>query len=304
MEQIKFHLSKNKMNFGGFNQDLEKSKFIIFGVPLDATSTFRPGSRFAPTAIREAASNIETFSFRTRVDTEEIMIYDAGDLTINENLEKILNRIGEVVEAIIKMNKTPIIIGGEHTITYGAIKNLGKNIGIISFDAHLDLRNEYPLGVKWSHATIMRRIAEKIGTNKLLFIGTRAICREEYEYIEKHQITYITAKEIIEKTLENIVNKIKNKIKEKEISKMWITIDLDVLDPAYAPGVGNPEPEGISTKQLLDIIEEIVKSEINIIGFDVVEVTPIFDNGITTIQAAKIILETVNLLYQTKLSNA
>jgi len=303
MELLKFYLNKSKMHFGGFDQDLNKSKFIIFGAPLDSTSTFRPGSRFAPMAIREAASNIETFSFRAGIDAEEIMIYDAGDLTINENLEKTLEKIGEIVEKITKMNKMPIIIGGEHTITYGAIKNISSNIGVISFDAHLDLRDEYPLGIKWSHATVMRRISEKIGEDKVFFIGTRAICREEYEYAKQKKITYITSKEIMENNTDNIVNRIIRKVTNR-IENIWITIDIDVLDPAYAPGVGNPEPEGITTKQLLDIMEKIIKNNINVIGFDVVEVTPIFDRGVTAIQAAKIILETTCLIYKTRFLNA
>lgn len=303
METLEIHLNRSKAYFGGFNQDLKKSKFIIFGAPIDLTSTYRPGSRFAPSAIREAAANIETFSFRAELDAEEVMIYDAGDLNLGGNLNDNIEKIGEIVVSIIKINKTPIVIGGEHIITYGPAKNLG-NVGLISFDAHLDLRNEYPPNVKWSHATVMRRISEKIGASKMYFIGTRAICREEYEYAKCNGIQYITSREILNEKTDKTIAKISNQLRRKGILRAWMTIDMDVLDPAYAPGVGNPEPEGITAKQLIDIIEGIIRSGIDIVGFDVVEVNPIFDNGITAIHAAKVILETSCLLYKAKLLDA
>ena len=278
------------MPFSGYQKPFNEASYTILGVPFDYTSTYRTGARFAPTAIREASLNIETYSFRTDLDVEKIKIHDLGNLDVSANVDETLKRLELVTRELLEAKKTPIFIGGEHTITLGIVKaleNTGKLV-IISFDAHLDLRNEY-LGLKTSHTTFMRRINEKIKPQKIIEVGTRAVCQEEIEYAEKTGINYITSLEIQREGLEKTKEKLGRLLEGME--NIYLSIDLDVLDPAYAPAVQNPEPEGIDPYMLHELIAEICKK--SVIAFDLVEVTPNYDEGITAIQAAKTIFETI-----------
>ncbi|MCS7385592.1 MAG: agmatinase [archaeon GB-1867-005] len=301
MKAIEFYLSKSNMLFGGFESNLEEAEFVVFGVPFDATSTYRPGSRFAPLAIRNAALNLETYSFRSGIDAQELKIHDAGDIISINDIQSTIKSVSEVTRELLNLGKVPVIIGGEHTITYGAVKAI-QNVGAVIFDAHLDLRDQYPIGVKWSHATVTRRITELIGSSKVVCVGVRAVCREEYEHAARNELLYVTSHEVIEEGVKATAEKVKELIDKNEFEKIWLSIDLDVLDPSSAPGVANPEPEGLTVKQLLDFISEIINNKI--VGFDVVEATPAFDLGITAIQAAKIILETCCLIHRTRLSTS
>ncbi len=286
------------MFFGGFECDFQEAEFIVIGVPFDKTSTFKSGAKFAPNSIRKAAYNIETYSFRTNIDVDDLKIYDAGNLTTLSTVESMINGLSATISEIIKLNKIPVVIGGEHTLTYGIVKAL-KNCGIIIFDAHLDLRDEYPLNIKFSHATVTRRISELISCKKILCLGTRAVCKEEIKYAKDHELRYITSYEINEKNLDEIIDIINFKIREMDVDNLWISIDLDVLDPSIAPEVSNPEPEGINTKTLLDILMRVINDKVA--GFDIVELVPQEVNSITAIQAAKIIFETICLIHKSKL---
>ncbi len=272
--------------FTGNQQTIEDSKYVILGVPLDVTSTYRSGARFAPLAIREASLNIEGYSFRTKVDIEELKIHDLGDLHITGDVELTLGRLALVAQDLFEAKKVPVFIGGEHTITLGVTRSLDKNVALVSFDAHLDLRNEY-LGLTVSHTTFMRRIKEQVNPSKILEIGTRAVCREELDYAKKSGIEFITARQIRKEGISKTVRKIEGILDGFE--KIYLTIDLDVLDPAFAPAVQNPEPEGLDTPTLLDLLTEACDKRI--VGFDLVEVAPHYDRGVTAIQAAKTIFE-------------
>jgi len=283
MEWLKYHLSDEGKHFNGKQCEISEAEFILFGAPIDSTSTYRAGSREAPPMIRLASLNVETYSFRTEMDALDLKIHDAGDIPQTPNINEALNGISKIVSEIVKMGKKPIMIGGEHTVTYGAIKALKKPI--IIFDAHMDLRDEYPYGVKMSHATVSRRIADEIGAENVSIIGVRATCKDEIEYARRVGLKYKTSIEVMESSAKDLMKEIK--INGNEV---WISIDMDVLDPSIAPGVGNPEPEGISVTKLLDILQWIVMNK-KVVGFDLVEVSPPYDNGVTSITAAKIILE-------------
>ncbi|UCC58016.1 MAG: agmatinase [Candidatus Bathyarchaeum sp.] len=283
--------------FMGNQQTFEKAEYVILGVPLDATSTYRSGARFAPHAIREASLNIEGYSFRTKVDIEDLNIHDLGDLHISGDVELTLGRLALVAQDLFEAKKVPVFIGGEHTITLGVTRSLGKNTALVSFDAHLDLRNEY-LGLTTSHTTFMRRIKELVNPSKILEIGTRAVCREELDYAKKSGIEFLTAHQIREdgiaktgETLDCILADCEN---------IYLTIDLDVLDPAFAPAVQNPEPEGLDTSTLLDLLNAVCNQRI--VGFDLVEVAPHYDRGVTAIQAAKTIFEALCCLERARKS--
>lgn len=288
MSNLDLFVSQSNV-FNGIQNSFDTAKYAILGVPFDVTSTYRTGARFAPTAIRQASLNIETYSLRSNYNTEKLPLSDLGDLHISSNPQKTINTLKLVAQDIFNMKKIPVAIGGEHTITLGLLKGLGsknKKTAIVSFDAHLDLRKEF-LGLNLSHTTFMRLVNETIKPAKIIEVGTRAICKEELEYSKKSGIEFITSNQMRKKEPTNIAQEIKNKLSSFE--NVYLSIDMDVLDPAFAPGVQNPEPEGIQTHTLLDILCSICDKRI--IGFDVVEVTPIYDSGLTAITASKIILE-------------
>jgi len=274
--------------FGGFQRSFEEAYYVILGVPLDVTSTFRAGCRFAPSAIRQASLNLESYSFRADINAEELMVHDLGDLHITGDVDETLNQLGLVVKEILEAKKAPVLIGGEHTITLGATKGIDEKIAIVSFDAHLDVRNEY-MGLKASHTTFMRRIYERVKPQKILEIGTRAVCKEELDFAKKQRIQFVTTRQIMEDGLKKTKQKIGGIL--SDFNKIYLTIDMDVLDPAFAPAVQNPEPEGLDTHTVLDLLHEVCKH--SIVAFDLVEAAPHYDNGTTAIQAAKIILETL-----------
>ena len=266
----------------------EKSKYVILGIPLDQSTTYKPGTRFAPERIRLAACNIEFYSLINERTLDDLCFNDLGDVVITPgDLFKTLENTTHVVKGIFNeySDKTLFFLGGEHTITYAIVKALYNEIDeLIVFDAHLDLRDEY-LGSKYNHATVMRRIYEEFNT-PITYIGARAFSSEELEFIKsREEIKVYTPREI--------------DLLKREISfeRVYISIDLDVVDPAYAPGVSNPEPLGITSQTLLEILHVVLKSSKRIIGFDLVEVNPLVDvNDITSILASKIIVEIIGFL--------
>ena len=284
--------------FSGFQKPFEKADYIILGVPFDVTSTYRTGARFGPNAIRQASLNIETYSFRTGIDVEDLKLHDLGDLHISTDTEKTLERIEMVIKDLLETGKTPVIIGGEHTITLGVVKALGgkaSKTAIVSFDAHLDLRHEF-MDLKLSHTTFMRRINEEVKPSKIIEVGTRAVCKEELDYAKKVGIEFFTAKQIRKEGSQRIAEQLREKL--SRYKNVYLSIDMDVLDPAYVPAVQNPEPEGIETHTLLDILYGVCDKRV--VGFDVIEIAPNYDQGISAIQGAKTIFEALCYLEKSR----
>jgi len=275
--------------FSGYQKPFESADYVFFGVPFDWTSTYRSGARFAPQAIREASLNLETYSFHTGLDVEELMIHDLGDLHVSSETRETLSRVELVVKELLKAGKTPVLLGGEHTVTLGAIRALNGKFSVISFDAHLDLRDEY-MKRRVSHTTFMRRLHEQLHPLRIVELGTRAVCKEELEYARQNaDISFITSNEIMRSKVEEVVKRVRELLTESD--KFYLTIDMDVLDPAYAPAVQNPEPEGLDMWTLLELLHGICDSRV--VAFDLVEVTPHYDMGITALQASKIIFESL-----------
>jgi agmatinase len=277
--------------FMGSQQSFEEAEYVILGVPFDVTSTYRTGARFAPLAIREASLNIEGYSFRTGTSIADLKIHDLGDLHVVGDVELTLGRLALVAHDLFEDKKVPVFLGGEHTITLGVMRSLDEDVAVVSFDAHLDLRDDY-LGLSVSHATFMRRIKEDAKPAKILEIGTRAVCKEELDYAKESGIDYLTAQQIREEGVKNMAEAIHEILGGYE--KIYITIDMDVLDPAFVPAVQNPEPEGLDTTTLLDILGAVCDSRV--VGVDLVEVAPNYDRGLTAIQAAKILFEVLSCL--------
>jgi agmatinase len=283
--------------FTGNQQTFEEAEYVILGVPFDVTSTYRSGTRFAPLAIREASLNIEGYSFRTGIDIEDLKIHDLGDLHVAGDVELTLGRLALVAQDLFDAKKVPVFIGGEHTITLGVMRSLDENVALVSFDAHLDLRDDY-LGLTISHTTFMRRIKETVNPSKILEIGTRAVCREELDYAKKSGIEFLTAHQIRKDGTDKTVETINDILEGYE--KIYLTIDMDVLEPAFAPAVQNPEPEGLDTPTLLDLLEAVCDSRV--VGFDLVEVAPHYDRGLTATKAAKTLFEVLCCLERARKS--
>jgi len=277
--------------FGGVLRSFEEAKYVVFGVPFDVTSTFRTGARFGPNAIRQASQNIETYSFRAEIDAEDLPLHDLGDLHVSTSPERTIDLLELVVADLLVAKKMPIAVGGEHSVTLGVMKGLGakaKRTALVSFDAHLDLRKEF-LGLKLSHTTFMRVINEDVKPAKIVEVGTRAVCKEELAYAKEAGIDFFTTQLIRKEGAARTIHRLKEELAPYE--NLYLTIDMDVLDPASAPAVQNPEPEGLETHTLLDILCELCDKRV--VGFDVVEIAPVYDKGISAVAAAKVIFEVI-----------
>jgi len=276
------------LQFSGFSKPLTDAHYIVFGAPYDHTSSYRAGSRFAPNAIREASLNIETYSLRAGIDIENVSIHDAGDVHIADDVSQTLSRVEAVAKDIVDAGKVPVMMGGEHTMTLGIVRSLPSSIGVVSFDAHGDLRNEYG-GEKISHATVLRRITDRVGTDNVFVIGIRALCKEEVDLIQQHSIQTLTPWDIREQGLTQAARRVAEFT--QNFQHTYLTIDSDALDPGFAPGVGNPEFNGLTPDELLTLARAVANERM--LGFDLVEVSPNYDTGVTAAAAARIIFEVI-----------
>lgn len=271
--------------FIGFEENFEESSAVLFGVPFDGTTSFKPGARFAPSAMREDSWAIESYSPYLDKDLEDLKLFDYGNLELPfGDKMKALSMIESTVDEIVEANKIPIMIGGEHLVSYAPVKSLVKkypDLNIIHFDAHTDLRDDY-LGEEFSHATVLRRIFDLVGIGKLNQFCIRSGLKKEFIWAKTNshleKFTY--------NTLPSCVNRLKNK-------PVYITVDLDVFDPSVFPGTGTPEPGGINFHQMLEIIGILSKLE-NVVGIDVVELSPKHDaSGVSTAVACKTLRELI-----------
>ena len=271
--------------FIGFDNEFQEANAVLFGAPFDGTTSFKPGARFAPMAIREDSWAIETYSPYLDKDLEDLKLFDYGNLELPfGDKMKTLSIIENMVDDIVQANKIPIMLGGEHLISYASIKSLAKkytNLNLIHFDAHTDLREHY-LNERFSHATVMRRVHDILGDKKLNQFCIRSGLKEEFIWAKEH--TYL--EKFTYKTLEACVNRLKNE-------PVYISIDLDVFDPSVFPGTGTPEPGGINFHQMLEIIQTL-KNLQNVVGIDIVELSPKYDSsGVSTAVACKTLRELV-----------
>jgi agmatinase len=288
MSYLELYCSQQNV-FGGLQKPFEKAKYVVFGVPFDATSSYRSGARFMPTAVRQASLNIEGYSFRTGNDLADLQLHDAGDLEVSADAKKTVEMCQLVAAEIFASGKVPVAIGGEHTITLGLLKGLGekaKETAVISFDAHLDLRGEF-LGLTLSHTTFMRRVCREVKPPKIFEVGTRSVCQEELDYAKKAGVEFFSMQQIKTEGTQRIVEQLQAKLAAYE--KVYLSVDMDVLDPAFVPATQNPEADGTTTGDLLDIVCALCDERV--VGFDMVEVAPVYDHGISAVVAAKVMFE-------------
>ena len=253
----------------------------IFGIPFDSTHSYKPGCRFGPDAIRDAFNNIEIFQPEFGVDLETVNISDLGNAKHTVVATEMLQMVENVTSELKKQNKQMIILGGEHLITLGSFTCFPKDTGYVVFDAHYDLRDQYA-DIKLSHAAYLRRIVEKRGSENIVHVGARAFVKEELVFLKEHNIATVSDKEIRNGNGTKLLKDITS-----TFDSLYLSIDLDVLDPAFAPGVGNPEAVGISSRELYDMITTLQNKKV--VAADIVELNPTYDNGSTASMAAKMI---------------
>lgn len=274
--------------FMGMDCEYENSNIVVFGAGFDGTTSNRPGTRFASSAMRPEFYGLETYSPVLNLDLEDFNVCDIGDLELSiGNTERVLEEIYEGTKEIVTSNKFPFMIGGEHLVTLPAFRAVNEkydDVHVLHFDAHTDLREEYNNN-KHSHATVIKRIWDIVGDNKIFQFGIRSGTKEEFDFALKQKHTYMEVGTI--DTFSDIVSSLSGK-------NVYLTIDLDVLDPSIFPGTGTPEPGGVNFKEFSKIFTILKNSNINLVGADIVELSPDYDNtSVSTVTACKILRELV-----------
>lgn len=281
-------MQKNIETFLGCDSEFSDSRIVIFGAPFDSTTSYRPGTRFASRHMRAESYGLETYSPYQDLDLEDMKIFDSGDLELCfGDTELALGDIENRTREIMTAGKLPLMIGGEHLVTLGAVRAVFEkypDLHVIHFDAHADLRDEY-LGAKLSHASVMHRVWDMVGDNKIYQFGIRSGERAEFRWGKDH----VTTQKFNFDGLGDVVKRLHGK-------PVYFTIDLDVLDPSVFPGTGTPEAGGVSFKELLDAIFEV--SKLNIVGMDINELSPMLDaSGASTAVALKVMRELIIAVY-------
>ena len=274
--------------YAGAESEYNDAEAVIFGIPYDHTACFKAGAREAPTAIRRASYNFEEIHFEHGIHQRRLEVYDYGNCDDFILPEDMFAEVDFAVRPAINDGKFTVAIGGEHSINIPIIRAFPeRSIALISIDAHLDSRDEY-LGTPNSHACVMRRAAEHLGLDNVYVLGARAIGEEELD--RDDVVPFISSYDIMDMGIEKAIGKALDEVKAE---KVYLTVDIDGIDPAFAPGTGTPEPFGLmpmDVKKVINIIGE------RLVGFDVNEVCPPADpSGITSILAARLINEALSV---------
>jgi len=277
MSFIDLYMNKNPLITS--SDDTEPVATVV-GVPFDSTHSYKPGCRFGPDAIRDSFNNIEVFHPSLQVDLETVNIEDLGNTKHTVVASEMIDMIKKITTELLAKQRQLFILGGEHSITYGTYTSFPKETGYVVFDAHYDLRDEFA-DIKLSHASYLRRIVEERGPENILHVGARAYVKEELEFLKENNIKTISDREIREGKGPQLL-----KDHVSTFDTIYSSFDLDVLDPAFAPGVGNPEAVGLDSRELFDLIHSF--EETKVIGVDIMELNPYHDNGSTASLAAKI----------------
>ena len=284
-------MKKVDLSFQSCKAEYDESKVVLFSVPLDNTTSYRPGTRFAGNAIRVESIGIEWYSPYKDMNLRDFKTVDIGDLDLPMGLvEESLDIVYDTTKQILKDNKLPMMIGGEHLVTYPVVRALKEkypDLHIIHLDAHTDLRDSF-LGRELSHATVLKRCYDILGDGRIYQFGIRSGDKHEFDFAKEGHV-FMRKFDFI--GLEDVIEKIKDK-------PVYITIDLDVLDPSIFPGTGTPEPGGVTFKDLLDATVKFEKLN-NVVGADLVELAPMLDSSnVSTVVAAKALREMILLLHK------
>ncbi len=275
-------LNRNIETFLGCDKEYDASRIVVFGAPFDSTTSYRPGTRFASRTMRAESYGIETYSPYLDLDLEDTAVFDGGDLELCFGApEKALAAIEEFTAGVLNDGKLPLMIGGEHLVTLGAVRAVAEkyqDLHVLHFDAHADLREDY-LGARLSHATVLHRVWDLVGDGRIFQFGIRSGERAEFQWGKDHVATH----KFDFSGLDEVVKQLRDK-------PVYFTLDLDVLDPSVFPGTGTPEAGGVSFLELLGACRKLDK--LNIVGCDINELSPPYDqSGASTAVALKIMRE-------------
>ena len=277
-------LRPNIETFIGCDAAYEKANIVLFGAPFDSTTSFRPGARFGPSAMRHESFGLETYSPYQNRDLCDYAVFDSGDLELPfGSAEAALTEIEERAALILADGKLPLLLGGEHLVTLGSVRAVAArypDLHIIHFDAHADLRQDY-LGTTLSHACVMRRCHDLLGDGRIHQFCVRSGEREEFRFAQAHTCMHALSLEGLEETVDML---------QKTSAPVYFTIDLDCLDPSALPGTGTPEAGGITFLQLLTAMRLVARC--NVVGADLNELAPMLDaSGVSTATACKVLRE-------------
>ncbi len=278
-------LTEKLGDFMGSTPDYRQANVVLVGAPMDFTTSFRPGTRQGPQQIRAVSYGIEEYSVYQDRDLADYAYYDAGDVAVPfGNVAAGLQMIGQTIGQIFDDGKFPFLLGGEHLVSLPAIEQAAQrypNLALLHFDAHADLREEY-LGETLSHATVIRRAVDLLGEKSVYQFGIRSGTKEEFAFARAHTNMYVDQLlEPLQKTVPQLQNR-----------PVYVTLDIDVVDPAFAPGTGTPEPGGCTSREIIQAVNML--AGLNVVGFDLVEVSPANDHSdITAVLAAKIVREVI-----------
>ena len=279
-------MARNIETFIGCDADYDEAQMVLFGAPFDSTTSFRPGARFGPSAIRHESFGLETYSPYQEKDLSDVSVFDSGDLELCFGLaESAVSDIENRTAFILNDDKLPILIGGEHLVTLGSVRAAIRHypsMHIIHFDAHADLRDHY-LGAKLSHACVMRRCQELVGDGKIHQFCIRSGDRKEFEFAKEHTDMHVFSFEGLEELIEEL---------KESYTPVYLSIDLDCLDPSVFPGTGTPEAGGVTFMELLRAIRKVC--ELQVVGADINELAPMLDaSGVSTATACKVLRELI-----------
>lgn len=271
--------------FMGSSDSYEDAGLVIFGAPMDLTVSFRPGTRQGPQQVRLVSHGLEEYSVDLDRCLSDYLYHDAGDVSLPfGTVRESLRRIGSVTAEILASGKFPLVLGGEHLITLAVVREAAgayPDLKVVHFDAHADLRDEY-MGERYSHATVMRRVAEVVGGRNVFQFGIRSGTKDEFAYAREN--TNLFKNEVVEP--------FEKMMPQLAAGPVYVTLDIDVVDPAFAPGTGAAEPGGCSVREIIKAVHLL--GDLNIVGFDLVEVSPVYDqSGRTSLLAAKLVREAI-----------
>jgi len=269
----------------GSTDDYESARVVIFGAPMDVTVSFRPGTRHGPQQVRQVSSGLEEYSVDLDRDLSDYAYYDAGDVALPfGTVQESLRRISQVTGEVLAGGKFPLVLGGEHLITLAVVREVAKlypDLAVVHFDAHADLRDDY-IGEKYSHATVMRRVTELVGGRNIYQFGIRSGTKDEFAFARQH--TNLFTHEVAA-PLRDVIPGLKGR-------PVYVSLDIDVVDPAFAPGTGTAEPGGCTVREITKAVHLL--GDLNVVGFDLVEVSPIYDpSERTSLLAAKLVREAI-----------
>lgn len=281
----------NEFQFMAMTSSFEASEIVVFGAPFDGTTSFRPGTRFASKAMRAEFSGLETYSPHLQADLTDYQIHDGGEIYFPlGDVKTVLATIQETVHEIVQAGKKPCMIGGEHLVTLPAVEAVlatHPDVCIFHLDAHTDLRDELE-GAYLSHATIIRRVYDLVGDGRIFQFGIRSGMKSEFDFALRDQHTYMEPFQ---------VTTVAEQLKKLAGKKIYLTIDLDILDPSIFPGTGTPEAGGITYRELETVFAAFKAADVELVGADLVELSPDYDqSGVSTAVANKVLREVVLLL--------